>query len=261
MAILMKKNGQLVSVGMPMIISDVLNLYIRTYSNLPLSGRENEIAVITKTPMNKYIISMNEPNQQQEGNIWVKTVQIGGKQLNVVEPNYLIINIGEIYQYISNVWVKKVAYIYQNNEWSTFSQYLYSPGNIYSDLTGGWSSSGYRQSSGSPSGGAGITDNYMYCTGVYATYEGCIGTAYAIDLTNYSTLYFDAECTTTTNAVCRIVSNKNNFNSYTVASKSLDSNARKTYSIDISSINASRYILFTSSNESGTTKIYNVWCD
>lgn len=123
-----------------------------------------------------------------------------------------------------------------------------------------WSSEGYNQREGSPSGGGVLEENTFMAQGAAGQYEGAIGTVAAIDLTNFNTLLFSAGTTNQSNAVCFITTKKTYFEPNAVASYSpipTDGTAR---TIDVSKLSGSYYIVFTaSSGGNGLTRVFGIY--
>lgn len=155
------------------------------------------------------------------------------------------------------------AYIYRDNDWQQFSsarQYLFSANSWHDAVTGGWSASGYSQAPGSPSGGAGFDGPSIYCTGAADHYNGANGTGIMIDMRGYHTLYVDCVTDNSVNALVFAVSNKTNFQSYTLAQGSIPS-SRGVIAIDISNVSGG-YVVFTSAAAGNpTSRVYSMWLE
>lgn len=134
----------------------------------------------------------------------------------------------------------------------SFVLWLYKAGDECTGVTGGWIHTG----DGSLTKHA---DNMVFYTPYSESY---MFTANKIDVTNLATLYFDISFGGNPPPSGRqqfgTSSNKSSFNAKTYANQA----ARKTYSLDVSSMTTSYYIGGTLSTEdggNGTCTIYNVW--
>ena len=103
-------------------------------------------------------------------------------------------------QQVSGKWVKREAYVWNNNKWvqfsTTYNGELFYQGNQFTDVTGGWASTGARVAGwtwlGSLAPALEIGTNMK----VYQTSNPKMGTVFtnkAIDVTNYKQLIVDAQ--------------------------------------------------------------------
>lgn len=98
-----------------------------------------------------------------------------------------------VWQYISGAWVKQPAFVYVNGGWKIAGpQILFANGNQYTNVTGGWSRSGW-----SVSGISWHTSDWSNCavgdtlrTSIYipdsSNVGGVLGTANKISLSDYT---------------------------------------------------------------------------
>ena len=115
-----------------------LNFKVRAYAELPESGAENEIAVITDAEITGWFFSVTEPITPEEGMVWFYTGSSSSVAFNALKTNGIEVYPTVAKQYIGNAWVRKNAMTYQNGEWITWSITLYDYGTIYPDITGDW---------------------------------------------------------------------------------------------------------------------------
>lgn len=191
------------------------------------------------------------------------TYVVSGKAHSI--PSYARLNLTSCQQVQGSDgnWVNCDAYRYYGGTWVQFSsarQYLYAPGATHSDITGGWSSSGYSQGSGSPTGGGAVNAATLTATGSAGNYEGGIGTVNTVNLSPYKKLYVDCVSTTATNARIYVAGAKANFSGSLIAQGSI-STTRSTVAINVSGITGSYYIIFTASSNNATTTVYNAWLE
>lgn len=142
---------------------------------------------------------------EKERDIVIQTssTPTGSAFVDIFQPN----NGGRIYetfmsciQQVSGKWVRRDAYIWNNNKWVQFSTAyngeLFYQGNQFTDVTGGWASTGARVNGwtwlGSLAPALQIGTNMV----IYQTSNPKMGTVFtnkAIDVTNYKQLVVDAQ--------------------------------------------------------------------
>ncbi len=95
-----------------------LNLRVYTAAVLPSSGNENDIVVISDTPMTDWILSPDAPNgaPRTDGDVWI-TYTIAGNTTNILKQNAMMTAFISAKQYVNGAWVDKEAKSYQNGEW------------------------------------------------------------------------------------------------------------------------------------------------
>lgn len=128
-----------------------LNLKVTAYSELPETGKENEIAVITDTPMTGYVMQAEQPTGT-EGLVWIQVGDSSTAPIWVDKKQTVQIYPITVSQYIGGAWASVTAYATNNGVWNDFTRlYVYKAGNTYESLTGGWT-------------GNNITFNSIYIT-------------------------------------------------------------------------------------------------
>lgn len=165
-----------------------LNFKVKAYASellLPETARENTIAVITTAPISGYQISADEPANPEEGYVWISTGTVSGTPISVVKKNPLIIYPAYAWQYTDGAWAAVTAKTYQNGAWMDWITYLYTAGNVYEELTGGYTSFVNRGG-----GYARIETDGMKMQTTFSSYyypSSGFHTTNAIDLTKYKT--------------------------------------------------------------------------
>ena len=236
-----------------------LNFKVVGGTTQPASPAENTIWVNTDTAITDWVFSSTQP-AASDGRVWLRTSTASNVAFNALKKNGLWVYLSGCSQYIGGVWVDKAVLIYQSGMWKSLTIYLYEPGNLHTDITGGWSHSGYRQLAGSPSGGSWVGTNEIGCTGATNSAEGCIGTNNLINLTGYSTLHYVGYSTSTENATCYVSSSKQTFQPNALAAGWIQTTLSET-TVDIRYL-SSAYICFTAGSAGNqTTHITNVWLE
>lgn len=135
--------------------------------------------------------------------------------------------------------------------------YIYRRGYINTALTGGLTNSGYTYASNSAKVATYNSDN-IYISQAYA----CAGTSQAIDLTNYSTIYYVSRAdspSSPSNPWLGIASTKN-LSNYLVQIKP-GSVTEVTKSADISNLTGNYYIAAISTSSDGHGYVYEIYLE
>ena len=94
-----------------------LRINISNYSVLPLTGQNNQIALINSTAINDVYCQPTVPDDPVQGDIWMVTTTAGNAYLHF---NDITIYIASIRQYDNGAWSYVYAwYIWQNSNWVT----------------------------------------------------------------------------------------------------------------------------------------------
>jgi len=101
-------------------------------------GKVNEIAVLTDTEMPDWQISFEEPENPEEGFVWVKAGTSSKHQIEALKKHSVLLNIQGVWQYDGEDWVRKKAFVWQNGEWNDLDVFVYDNGDQCTALTGGW---------------------------------------------------------------------------------------------------------------------------
>lgn len=173
-----------------------LNLSVRTAPELPGTGKENDIVVISDVPMANWILSPDSPSgaPRNDGDVWL-TYSVDGSVFNALKQNTLMIAMVSAKQYIDGAWVDKTAKSYQNGEWVDWyvwdgALFPENPGILR--ITGGWvNDPKISHMSRTNVDSSTVTEDAItiYITGSNKCTN--LATANEIDLTGYSHLKFN----------------------------------------------------------------------
>lgn len=103
------------------------NLKFRVYSatSLPASGKENDVCIITSTPISVWEVYPHSPTWESDnGHVYIKNEPAYGGEypnVNVVKKNAIWLYLVKCRQYENGTWVNKDAYQYRNGAWVQFS--------------------------------------------------------------------------------------------------------------------------------------------
>lgn len=152
-----------------------LNFKVSAYAELPETGKENEIAVITDAPITSWVFSPAEPEAPEEGMVWFSLGNNSPVPFNALKKNGIEVFPTSALQYADGAWVSKEARTYTAGEWKEWTLYLFNRGNVNTELTGGINGT--------------IQDGALYYTGtVSKSTNHTYTTKAAIDLTDINTV-------------------------------------------------------------------------
>lgn len=103
------------------------NLRFRVYAatSLPASGKENDVCIITSTPISVWEVYPHSPTWESDnGHVYIKNEPAYGggyPNVNVVKKNAIWLYLVRCLQRENGTWVYKDAYQYRNGEWVQFS--------------------------------------------------------------------------------------------------------------------------------------------
>ena len=101
------------------------NLKFRVYAatSLPASGRENDVCIITSTPIPSWEVGqVDDPTwSMAAGFVYLTCTASDASQPNLLRKNALYLKLTRCWQYESGKWATKNAYQYRNGAWVQFS--------------------------------------------------------------------------------------------------------------------------------------------
>ena len=138
----------------------------------------------------------------------------------------------------------------------SYRLYIYNRGYINTTLTGGLTNSGYTYAS------TALTPATYNAENIYISSNNCAGTSNAIDLTNYSTIYYvsRSQSTSTIRNPWLGVSSSKNLSNYSIRIFP-DSTTEIIRSADISNLTGSYYIAAISSSGDGYGYVYEIYLE
>lgn len=95
-----------------------LNFKVYTAAETPATGAENDIVVISATPMKNWVLSPDEPTNapRNDGDVWIRYA-VDGADFNSIKQNTVMVRFVTTMQYVNGAWVGVVAKSYQNGVW------------------------------------------------------------------------------------------------------------------------------------------------
>ena len=219
-----------------------LNFSIIGGTTEPTNPKENTIWVNTETEITGWSFKTDEPKDPDDGMVWVKVGFSGAIEFNALKKNAIHVYPLSVSQYIVGEWMDKTAKSYQNGafvDW--WNGQLYTPGNQWESVTGGWVKGG-SDSITLSHGTDGMT---LSITGV-SDRKAHVTTANAVDLTEYNTLRFKVDVISGSQFVYGVSDTKSLSSYYPsfVSKGEITTTGSKEVTLDISSISGKKYVAF-----------------
>jgi hypothetical protein len=181
--------------------ADGLNVKIVASETQPSNPQENTIWISTGTPIHGWYFSATEPSGVLNGAVWIRTSSDSSVAFNAAKNAVLMVYPQVCFQRINGAWVEVTAKSYINNGWTDWIIYLYSPGNIHEDLTGGWEGKAHRRQDKVGTWDVGSKSPSVNTQGAeymeivlesqqYYNYSGSARTVNKIDLTDFDQISF-----------------------------------------------------------------------
>lgn len=167
-----------------------LNYKVVGGTSTPTSPSENTIWVNTSTAITSHVFSAEQPSSPSAGMVWFNVGTSCPAPINVLKKNALMVYPSGCAQYVSGSWISKTAKTYQNGAWVDWATYIYSMGDLFEDVTGGWSGKTGNWYGGNNTTLPTITNS---ATGLRIYQNGGnnawgVSTTKAIDISGYATL-------------------------------------------------------------------------
>lgn len=166
-----------------------LNFDIVAYSSeaemLADTPLKNTIGVITNTPITGYRFNGNEPEDMNDGEVWI-AIGVSNAKFEIIDG----VPVSPIYakQMISGALVDVIARSWQGGKWIEWVHALFYHGDQQNDITGGWTSNGYSDGYGSYyERNAEIGETITVAT-VNGNEVSFAGTQNLVDVSGYKTL-------------------------------------------------------------------------
>lgn len=125
-----------------------LNFQVVGGSTAPSNAKENMIWVNTSTTISSWVFSATQPTAAT-GKVWITIYTSSTVAFNALKKNGIQVYPVSAKQYVGGSWVDKTAKSWQGGAWVDWVTYLFNNGDKCEDITGGWTSSGYTNSSSS----------------------------------------------------------------------------------------------------------------
>lgn len=159
-------------------------------ARLPETAPEGAILVMTETPMPAFSMrtSVSQIEAPRTGEVCF-VCGSGGSLVCLDKKQRYATAIFAAYQYDGEEWVSVPWYVREDGAWATPQMTLYSPGNVHSENTGGWSSLS----------GSGVTfaGGYIQFRPERSGYSGptyvCAASVKKVDVTRFSRMFADVK--------------------------------------------------------------------
>jgi hypothetical protein len=211
-------------------------------SALPQTAASGALAVISSVGVGNVFVQNPEPSAPKAGDLWVSYKPNG--ELAVTAGGFLF-SPQKAYQYIGGAWSPVVLKAFSDGAWITTvgNEVIYSPGNEYADITGGWVA-------GSSSTTISKTANNLQIAAGPAT------TAVKIDLTHYSAVKFSAQCLSGNATELGVGTSQTEFTAKISTSSNENNYVERT--VPVSALNGEFYIIVYPKSSSSPTYVNGV---
>ena len=259
-----------------------INETIYARCNITIRSGHEVSNVVFKPQLEKGSAATSFIKGDATGQVWISTGTSSTVEFNALKKNGIVVYPLYAKQYVGGAWVDKAAMTYKNGAWTELVLYLYNLGDQSTNISGGWTESGWKNVDGTGGASQAITptvtwnDNYFHYSATTThsayTYGGRLLTQQNIDLTNISTIRFhvlSATLGTTNNThLTAGVFNRNASsiaNGGCVATVRITTNTEPTwYNIDVSALDGTYAVGLASASqaqgsvEADIDKIYMV---
>lgn len=225
------------------------------------SGPSASDAILTVTVPTGSTVTMTKGGVTLTPTMWVQAADPTlDCALFVIAPNLFdAVNAWTVTSTLSGDTASDTVMISSNAQYDlalSYRPYIYKRGYIDTTLTGGLTNSGYTYSSQA------LTPATYNADNIYISSNTCAGTSNAIDLTDYSTIYFTSRSANPSNLIhpWLAIAPTKNLSGYAIRILS-DSSVEKTLSADISSLNGYYYIAALSSSGDGYGYVYEIYLE
>lgn len=176
------------------------NMYLKVYTvpEVPATGAEDGLAIISSVPMTNWVLSPDEPAgaPRTVGDVWIRYA-VTGDPFNILKQNAMVIDPIAAWQYVDGAWVDVEMRRYLDGaRLALWNGELYSYGEEYAGVTGGWVTDGYTISDGSVMSvepGQKNSDHFVL-SGTNTT-KVMFGTNNPINVDKFTTLHVEGEPT------------------------------------------------------------------
>jgi len=114
--------------------NEELNFTIVGSTAKPANPDENTIWVNTEQKMTGWTLQHGEPDEPQEGLIWIQLAEEAGVTFNALKSNELVVSAIGCMQYGEDSWTEREAQIYMNGEWMEWIKYIVKDGLLVQDM-------------------------------------------------------------------------------------------------------------------------------
>ena len=173
-----------------------LNFEVVGGTSRPANPKENTIWVNTSTAISGWAFGTKEDISSSPANGAVLFVidSANKTKFNALKENYIYMHTATAYQYISGTLKTVNAEIYQGGAWKKLRENrVFDNGNQITEITGGWSNSGYALSGFNHTNITRVSIGTSlvataYCPGAAADSGGLLGTKNPININGFTTM-------------------------------------------------------------------------
>lgn len=236
-----------------------LNFKVVGGTTAPANPKENTVWVNTDTDITSWVFSATQPDAPVEGMVWFATGRNSPVAFSATKKNPVMVYPLSAKQYVSSTWVDKTAKSYQGGKWVCWwNGELYTPGNEWENITGGWVARAWKGQSGIIGSEKAPTiqrnSDSMVITYAKSTH-GVAEVAKDIDLTNVNSISATYKASGPSSCWLQFVivpRNAQYWRTNKIAELTLDyANGYKTVTLDVSAISGSYDVVFGGGQNDG----------
>lgn len=224
----------------------------------------NTVWVETAEQVTDYTFSAVEPRSPKNGLLWIVLTNEGTSEvISPVDKEWMVMRVSGVKLRVNGEWVAVSSRMYKDGVWKLFTQawdgYYFKSGDQCIDTTGGWTTEGWTSTTHNLLNNAAINNDHLYVI-AWGAFVCQLGTVNKVDLTNISTLKASVTIETEGEVVLCVSSTKSHNGS--VAYMKNTATGTHTYSVDVSGLSGSYYIIVYATGASSrapVAKITNVW--
>lgn len=224
----------------------------------------NTVWVETAEQVTDYIFSAVEPVSPENGLLWIVLTNVGTSEIiSPVDKEWVVMRVSGVKLRVKGEWVSVSSDMYKDGVWKSFTEawdgYYFKNGDQCIDITGGWTTEGWTSAYYNVLNKGSINSDHLYLT-AYGAFICQLGTVNKVDLTGISALKASVTIETTGEVVLCVSSTKSQDDK--VAYMKNTATGTHTYSVDVSGLSGSYYIIVYAtgaSNAAPVAKITNVW--
>lgn len=234
----------------------------------PASG--GRIFVKTAVTIPDWSVSAEAPSSPGEGTVWFRLALSGDAEMNALKEQSLTVALDSCQQYVSGEWVNVDAYLWTGSAWVQFGHEIAvlfeGTGSDGTSQKSKWTASGWTHGGYGTCAAGTVSNTALTVASAYSasgTVSDCVvGTASPVDLTKVKLIRFTASVSGYTGSVGIAVAASKSV-ATRVKSQAVTAAAEATYTLDVSDLTGTYYLIFWGSRSSvdsaGTLTVKKVW--
>ena len=228
----------------PILGGSAFGIDIKSYASeevLPSKAKDGTLAVLSESSVGNVYVQNYFPDNPKNKDLWIAFSGMG--QIPAIVGSVVLYPL-KAYQYLNNTWGEADLRVHFSGVWyePVADLTLYSYGDEVTDVTGGWYASSALE---------------LAKEGTRLVFSaGVVSTVRKFDLTHYSALKVDVQCTSGNSSYIGIGSKSTYIETQTATGSNESSESTRV--VDLSGVDGEYYILVQSRSEGSPTYVYRV---